>query len=84
MFSGSPYTKFLNSVMSSIRKLMFQLLWARRLDTSKVHLCAWDILSAPKYCGGWGTKSVCQVLTKQCVPKVYGSVFSIWVCGAKS
>jgi hypothetical protein len=41
------------SVLNSIRKLMFNFLWRRNMDSTPIHLCKWEQLSVPKEYGGW-------------------------------
>jgi len=36
------------SVLNSIRKLMYNFLWQRNLDTFPIHLCKWEKLVVPK------------------------------------
>jgi hypothetical protein len=46
------------SVLNKVWKLMFNFLWNGNSETKHYHLCRWDVLSRPKFCGGWGFRNL--------------------------
>jgi hypothetical protein len=46
------------SVLSKIRKLIFDFLWSGGGKTHGIHLCSWETLAKPKHLGGWGLQNL--------------------------
>jgi hypothetical protein len=46
------------SVLSKIRKLIFDFLWNEHQDKHRFHLCSWEVISRPKRNGGWGIRNL--------------------------
>jgi hypothetical protein len=46
------------SVLSRIRKLIFDFLWSGGGKVHGLHLCNWEILAKPKHLGGWGLRNL--------------------------
>jgi hypothetical protein len=46
------------SVLSKIRKLIFDFLWEGGGKTQRIHLCSWETLAKPKHLGGWGLQNL--------------------------
>lgn len=62
------------SVISMIRRLIFQFLWAGKLNTTKFHLAAWECLSKFKLLGGWGIKNLVSFNRALCAKSLWRSI----------
>jgi hypothetical protein len=47
-----------STVLTKIRKLMFDFLWAGGGNKQRIHLCNWETLAKPKDLGGWGFRNL--------------------------
>jgi hypothetical protein len=46
------------SVLTKLRKLIFNFLWSGCSDHHRQHLCNWQTLAKPKQKGGWGIQNL--------------------------
>jgi hypothetical protein len=46
------------TVLTKIRKMMFNFLWNGHSESQRYHLCSWETLSRPKKNGGWGFRNL--------------------------
>jgi hypothetical protein len=46
------------TVLTKLRKLIFNFLWSGCSDHSRQHLCNWQALAKPKQKGGWGIQNL--------------------------
>jgi len=46
------------SILTKIRKLIFNFLWNGHQDKQRFHLCSWEVISRPKKNGGWGIRNL--------------------------
>jgi hypothetical protein len=45
------------SILTKLRKMMFNFLWSGCSDHTRQHLCSWHTLAKPKRKGGWGIQN---------------------------
>ena len=68
------------STLSRIRAKLFHFLWAGNLAFEKFNLAAWENLSLPRDCGGWGIKNLDFFNSSLCAKSLWRCLFShgIW------